>query len=157
MLETTHKIIHLQYIGKGSKKIVNKEDIPTCYVSRKHGTLIFTRKAVTDLGMDGMFVKIMCEPTKKIIAWKIEKSVNLQAAKDWRLVKKKVGGQWVTSITAILKSFNGSLRQDSYSDLLIKKNVTPAAAGLDAGDTFYYIELKDQERDLSKVHIKPIL
>lgn len=153
MLEITHKVIHLQSFEKYSKNTEQK-DIIVISVSKKYRNILFSQKCIQDLGMNGKFVRLFFEPTKKIIAWKIKDSITIgKEDRNWRIIKVRKNGSALITIVPIIKAFNGSLRDDSYTNLEVKKNVSPASTGLDSGETFYYVELKDKERDLSKVHL----
>lgn len=151
VIETTHKIFHLQSSEKYSKKDVQTEAIPTVWVSKKHSTMVFGKTCITNLAMEGKFIRVFFDVSKKIIAWKIKDKITLGVDdRNWRIIKAKKLGSAVVSIRPVMKQLENSLRDDSYPGLEVKKNVAPVQAGLDAGDTFYYVELKDKERDLSK-------
>lgn len=128
---------------KGRRK--NTDAPPTVTIYKKLGKIVFSRQTVSTLGMDQRFIAFYFDPTKKIIGWRIKDTLQngetIGRSCKWKLVKTNVNGVYVTTITGIMSAFNGSLTQDIYKALEIKKYVETEGI-LERGTVYYFVDMK---------------
>lgn len=139
--QTTRKIHFSEYIPtKGREKDIDKP--PTVRVNVKSGSLNLSTRTLSILGLDGQFIKLFYEPTRKIIGFTKHSGLSNEqvASKKYRLVKPNSSGQSVVSVMGILKTFAG-LQALKYK-CEIKKYVEMDGI-MNKGTTYYYIQLED--------------
>lgn len=145
MIKTTTRTMYFTaYIPTKGKK---KDESAPCYaaVDVKHGNMRLSKKTLIDLGMEGKFVKLFSDPDRDAIGWQIRSDAPVDELKIklWRLVKSNSSGQATISISGILKQFR-NLEEKTYKKLEIKKYV-PQNQVLDAGESYFYIKVKDND------------
>jgi hypothetical protein len=92
--------------------------------------LHFPGKLIKAFDLEGKFIKLYTEQTRRIVGWKVESKLDLDEVKNgWRLVKINASGQYALSIQRIIKQFgldelgNISLDLQEYVDnSLLEKN-----------------------------------
>lgn len=136
---TLQKIHFVEYTSKRGRTKGDKDDFAKVSVNVKFGIMSFGKKALSKLGMDSNWIKIYFEPSKKIIGWVIKGKIAQEEMKTHKLVKKNVNGQFVVSVSGILKQFIG-LKKEHYTDLEVKK-YRDYNSMLD-DQTYYYVKLK---------------
>lgn len=143
MIKETTKKIHFYPANVAvAKKVVNENDVPTVGVSRKYNRLVFYSRAIREMGMEGKFVKLYYEPTKKIIGWQIRDKVEQHEMKIWKLCRSsKSNGVFSMGIGNILREMKG-LQKQTYSSPVQKYREVGMTSG-HHGEVFYFIELKD--------------
>lgn len=143
--ETTKKINFLAYNPDlPVKKDVT--DLPTVTVSLKYNKIVFGSVLIRETGMDGKFVRLFYEASRKIIGWQIRDHVEQKEMKLWKLVrpngKNKV---YAISITKILSQMRG-LQKDAYSKIVVQKYREVQPLSQHKGEVFYFVELKDDAK-----------
>lgn len=147
MITEVKRQIHFQEYNplKGRKK--DTDTPPVVTIDRKYNKIVFPSRTLTILGMDDKFMSLYYEPTRKIIGWRLKDKLNekefVGKKSKWKLVKRTVNGNWTCLIKGILDSFNGSLKQEKYKDLEVKKYVEQEGI-INKGDVYYFVELKDE-------------
>lgn len=148
MIKETLKKIHFVPYTPGKGKPKDDSDSPTLTIFADKNRFQFNKKAITEMDMNGKFIKFFFEPTKKIIGWKIEKSIDQRMMKEWKLVKMSKSGQYPVGIKNLLEIFRKQHKlQKEYRDLPIRKF---RDNGLLSGpnNVYYYIELKAADEDV---------
>lgn len=146
--ETQRKIHFVPFDGRRGRP---KDDSPspTLSINRKYGMVTFSKAIINELGLEGKFVHLYYEPTRKIIGFQVKTSVNQSLMKQWKMVKKNpTTGVWKATITKILGEFRG-LTRESYLDLPVKKYVEKDDL-LNRGEVFYYVQLVEDPEELKK-------
>lgn len=153
IIETKRKIHFIPFTSSKGKKKSQFADSPTMTLSVKFKMLHFSNSLVNELDLEGKFIKLFFEPTKKIIGFQVRKSVNGDNLKDWKLVKRYAGRKgtiaaYKCAVGGIINEFNGTLHKDSYKELPVCRYVE--RQGLDAGNEYFYIQINDNPEELRK-------
>lgn len=118
---------------------------PTVTVSKKYGTIVFSKGCIDQLGMAGKFVKLFYEPTKRVIGWQVRDRIDQNEMKLWKLCKPAKAGTWVMGVKRMLDEFNGALRQQSYPGLEVQRYREMGPLDEYSGQTFFFVEVKAVE------------
>lgn len=147
--ETTKKIHFTPYtIAKG--RSVDTDPAPVATVNKKFGYLSFGGKAITEMDMDGKFIKFYFEPVKRIIGWQLRTEVKHEDMKSWKLIKQLPNKTWKVSVRKLLEQFNGRLTRESYSNTPVQKyrEINPLSEY--KNEVFYFVELINDPDELKK-------
>lgn len=142
-IEETKKKIHFRPWTNQKGRPVDNDPPPTVNVSKKYGTLTFSKGCVRDTNMGGKFVKLFYEPTKKIIGWQTRDKVEQQEMKTWKLCTPSKSGTWTLGIKKLLDEFNGSLKSESYAGLEVQKYREIGQLEEYSNQVFYFVEIKE--------------
>lgn len=139
----TRKKIHFVpfYIAKG--RPVDTSAPPT--VTLRNGNLWFPKATVEELSLNGKFIKLYYEASKKIIGFKVKEQVNLDEMKGqdrWKLVKvNPTGGSYSISLRKLLLTQFG----EEYTKKVLKKielkKYREMTDVMNRGEVFNFIEL----------------
>ena len=144
-IEETKKKIHFRPWVNEKGRPVDTDPPPTVNISRKYGTITFSKAAVRQTNMDGKFVKLFYEPTKRIIGWQTREKVEQQEMKTWKLCKPTASGTWVLGVKKLLDEFNGGMKAESYPGLEVQKYREMGPLDQYSNQTFFFIEVKEPE------------
>ncbi len=143
--ETTKKINFLAY---NPDMPVKKEakDAPTVTVSVKYNKIVFGASVLRETGMEGKFIRLYFEASRKIIGWQLRDSVSQGEMKVWKLVKSYGTNKvWTASITKILSQMRG-LKKETYTKVPVQKYREMSPISQHKGEIFYFVELKDEAK-----------
>lgn len=145
-IEETKRKIHFRPFVQTKGRPVDTEPPPTVNVSKKFGTITFSKGAVKQTNMADKFVKLFYEPTKKVIGWQVgEKGMGLEEVKSWKLcTPNPKTGTWSLGAKKLLSEFSG-LTKDSYLNLPVQKYREMGALDQYSGQTFYFVEVKEPD------------
>jgi hypothetical protein len=150
--ETARKIHFMPYIGgRGGSKAEDTAS-PTMSLSVKYSMLSFSKSLMLELGLEGKFIKLYFEPTRKIIGFQLKNALSEAdlKSKAWKLVKPfKNQDTWKVSVGKMIAEFSGRLTKESYKNLPVKKYVERQGV-MSSGDVFYYVQLIDNPGELGK-------
>ncbi len=144
-IEETKKKIHFRPWVNEKGRPVDVTPPPTVNVSKKYGTITFSKGAVRETNMTGKFVKLFYEPTKKIIGWQTREKIEQHEMKTWKLCTPTKSGTWVLGIKKLLDEFNDSLTSETYVGLKVQKYREMGPLDQYSNQTFYFIEVKEPE------------
>ncbi len=149
--ETTKKIHFIAYESKrGRSKDVN--DAPTMTLFVDKGMLQFSRYAIESMQMNNRFVRFFYDPTKKIIGWKVEDTVDQSEMKLWRMCKTHKNGMWQVSIKRMLDMFQLGRKglAKVYRDMPVMK-YRDIGLMTAPNDTYFYVEVKEEYAEKKEV------
>lgn len=151
MIEETKKKIHFRAFKQTKGRSKDTNPAPTVIVSKKFGTITFSKGCIREAGMEGKFVRIYYEPTRKIIGWQVREKVEQEEMKIWKLCRPNKVGIWTMGIKKLLLEFNGSLTQDSYTGLPVQKYRDMTPFGEYKDQVFYFVDLGEAINNQTKV------
>lgn len=141
--ETKKKIHFVPYTTvKGRTKDVSPP--PTASVSVKYGTIQFSAGLIREAAMEGKFVRLYYEPTKKVIGWQVREKIDQTEMKVWKLCRPSKNGTWILGVGKLLGELKGKLHKDSYLSMPVKKYREMERLDEHANEIFYFVELVDE-------------
>ncbi len=148
--ETTNKINFLPYIPKRGRA-KNTDAPPTITLFVEKGRMQFNRYAVDQMQMVGKFVRFFYEPTRKIIGWKVQDTVDQSEMKLWKVCRTHKNGMWFISVNKMLDLFPLGRKALSpvYRDMVVKKYRDIGLLSK-SNDTYYFVELKGEYAEKEK-------
>jgi len=149
-IEETKKKIHFTPYAAVKGRSKDTSPAPTASVSKKYGTIQFSKGLITETGMDGKFVRLYYEPTKKIIGWRLREKIDQTEMKVWKLCRPSKNGTWVLGIGKMLGEFSGRLKQDAYLSMPVQKYREVEKFDPHTGEVFYFVELMEPVEDAKK-------
>jgi len=141
------KTLYLTPLENGRKRLVAADKV-FCNVSKKYGTLNIYGKALEAMHMTNSWYKLAFDSTNQIIAWKVRKELLHDQMQEtgWKFFKpseKAVQTKAIIGVGRILDTFKG-LKQESYSNLEIKKYKDKGMIGDGDDDNFwYFVQIED--------------
>ncbi len=149
-IKETHRKIHFTPFEIKKGRDVDDSPSPTMTLKTETGALRFSKSLITELNLDGKFVKLYYEPTKRIIGFQFKSTATDNELKSWKLVKRNpVTGTWTVTINKMLNQFNSKPTKDLYSMMPVRKYVDSTGV-MNRGDVFYYVQLIDNPDELKK-------
>ena len=128
-----------------SKRVGNKH---VASVNGKHAQLRFSKEYIMDNKLDGKYVKLHADKSKRAIGWTFLREKELGKLKGYRkltLNNKLVGGYPTLTCTlhigVLLRSMG--IKDGSWVQLPIEKFTEP---GLLDTKTYHYVELNDEHK-----------
>lgn len=148
VIEETRKKIHFVPFEIKKGRSVDTSPAPT--VTLVKGALRFNKNFITEIGLNGKFVKFFYDPIKKVVGWQVKTEVNLAVVgKTWKMVNANATlGSWTVNIGKMLDLLDSKASQKAYYKLPVMKYVE--ANGMDRGTVYYFIELIDEVEDPKK-------
>lgn len=143
MIQETQRKIHFTpfELKRGREK--DTSPVPTLTLNTETGGLVFSKSLMTELSLEGKFVKFFYEPVKRIIGFQIRHVVTDGELKTWKLVKSSGNtGIWKVSIGRLLHQFNSVPTKKLYSLMPVKKYIEKDAI-FGKGEVYYYVQLID--------------
>lgn len=110
-------------------------------VSTKYKLITFPGKVLDGFGWRGQFMKFYYEPTKKIIGWKVKKSVSLEELSDWIEVKThSSSNQFRVSLTGMINDIPGLPKDHTFNKMEIERYEDKRL--MSSNDVYYFVTLK---------------
>jgi len=146
-IEETRKKIHFTAYNPDAPSPVKKEKAPTVVVNRKYNKILFGKKAMAEMDMEGKFIRLYYEPTRKIIGWQLREKVEQHEMKTWKLVRANEQTlSYAIGIKKMLDDMGGRLTAEAYK-VPIQKYREMATLDPHSGEIFYFVELVDEVKD----------
>lgn len=146
-IEETRKKIHFSPYTTVKGRKEDNSTAPTAAVSVKYGTITFSKGLVRETSMEGKFVRLYYEPTKKIVGWQLREKIAQEEMKVWKLCKPGQSGTWSLGIGKMLNEFNGRLKSESYLSLPVQKYREMDKLDSHANEIFYFVELVEPDKN----------
>lgn len=143
--ETTRKLNLISYVPQRGKP-KDTEKPPMLSLNTKFGNLVFGAKAIRALDMEGKWMKLFYEPTRRIIAWRLTDKLENEEiqSKEYRLVKPNPkSGVLIVSIQGILKSFVNVKENFTYKCEI--KRYREMSDLMNRGEIFHFVQLTNVE------------
>ncbi len=159
-IEETRKKIHFVPFDINKGRDVDTSDAPT--IKLTEGLLRFTKGLITELGLNGKFVRFFYDPIKKVVGFQVREEVELRALKGegkWKMVRQnETNGSWTVSIRKMLAAnFGSKVAEKKYPLAPIKKYIEMTDI-MTKGQVYYFFEIVDEydpnevtEDDLEKL------
>lgn len=141
--ETKRKINFIPFTVKKGR---DKDTSPAPTMTLNQGKLRFSKSLITELDLNGKFVRFFYEPSRNIVGFRVEEQINQEVMKDWKMVRQSSNGNWTVTITKILAFFHRGLESKSFEKMPVKKYVEMTSM-LDRGETFYYVVLSNEANE----------
>lgn len=146
--ETRKKITFSPFEIKKGREVDNT---PAPTVTIRKGVLRFNSSLISELNLNGKFVKMFYDPVKGIVGFQIKEEVSLQVVgKAWKLARvNEKTKTWSITISKMLRAIGPGYDQKSYYQLPVQKYVE--SNGMDKGLIYYFVELQGAEEDKGRV------
>ena len=149
MIEETRKKIHFVPFDINKGRDTDTSDAPR--VKLTMGSLRFTKSLLTELNLDGKFVRFFFDPIKKVVGFQVKEQVELRALKGegkWKMVRQnKSNHSWTVTIKKMLRAnFGEKIAEKNYPMAPIKKYVEMTDV-LSKGQVYYFFEIVDEVKE----------
>lgn len=146
-IEETKRKIHFTSF----EPFINRKEKNELTVGMTNGSLRLTKALITELDLNGKFIKFYYDPQRKIVGFRIEEEIDQRVMKDWKIVKSNTtNGNWTVSIGKLLLNIPGGFSEKKYKNLPVKKYVEKDDA-IGRGMTYYYFELDKLEEEVPEL------
>lgn len=141
----TRKKLH--FVPFDIKKGRDVDTSPAPTINVKEGALRFSKALITELNLNGKFVKFYYDGIKNVIGFQYKTTAALQSMKDgtWKMVNQNPkNGCWTVSVRKMMNSQFGEKQAKKNYGALPVIRYREGSDIMDRGDVYYFVELVDE-------------